>query len=599
MKLRAQHKLAEITSSDRPTRVIFFDTETNQIPLAEGEFRHTLKLGYAVKCVTRRGEILRKQEECLFYDMDTFWNLVDRCCSGNTTTYLVSHNLNFDLPVLYAFSRLHALGFTLSQFYVQATIGIFTWVRGKTKLKAIDNGNFYSGKLARWGDILELPKLSIDFDNDPDSELIEYCKRDVEIIYRLWLMWYRFLDENDCGPFKLTVSATSLSTYRHSFMKHKIFIHNNEPTLAMEREAYKGGRVEVIRKGYFDEYQYYYLDVNNMYGWAMAYHNYPTCYWDSVDNPTLTKLAYRLNTGCAIASVHLSTDSPDYPVIRNHRLIYPTGDFNAVLSTPELVHALARNRINEIHTLAHYASAPIFTAFVHHFFMLRKAYKERGDTGMEQICKLLINSLYGKFGQRGIEQSIIGECDVDMIGREKIYYVDEQKYIEHISIGGSVFANETTGEAYNSFPAIASHVTAYARMRLQTLKSLCPIDSVYYMDTDSLIVDSRAIPYLKHEMSETELGKLKIELQSSWLEINAPKDYKMENRTRTKGVKADTTLLEENKFVQDLWPKLRGMIQRGELDGYTTRQTVKHLSRDITSGLLQSDGRVVPFHLME
>jgi hypothetical protein len=615
--MRRQHELKPTTGTDRPQSVVFVDTETTQIDRGNGVIQHVLRLGYAVHCRSRRGEYLRVQSSIVFRSIDEFWAWFDAICKPKSKVYLVSHNLNFDMPVLDAFMVMPSLDYELDQIYTKGTTSIIRWRKpardndgqkviikatgDKVKYKYIthvimlDNGNFFTGKLAKWGDILDLPKLSIDFNATSEAELIVYCKRDVEIMRRLWITWLDFLDRNDCGSFRYTVSSTAFSTYRASFMPERIFIHNHKQALALERNSYHGGRTECFYKGSLDNDTFYYLDFNSMYGFVMANSAFPYSLSGYTNKTSLTALDYRLESFAVIADVLLDTTEPAYGLIHDKRLIFPVGRFRTTLSTPELINALQTDSIVKVYSMAWYKSAPLFHDYVTRFYALRQHYKQAGNAGFEMICKLLVNSLYGKFGQRGINQRVIGECSPYEIKSETVFDIKENTQYELLYLGGSIIETHNEGESYHSYPAIASHVTAYARMHLWSHIKSVPRHHVYYCDTDSMIVDTVGYEALKNIISPTVLGALKIELQSDWLEINAPKDYSMEGRTRIKGITVSAEKLIENVYSQYQWQRLRGMIQAGDMTNYTMKLITKHLERSIKSGTVAPDGWIIPF----
>jgi len=83
-------------------------------------------------------------------------------------------------------------------------------------------------------------------------------------------------------------------------------------------------------------------------------------------------------------------------------------------------------------------------------------------------------------------------------------------------------------EASNSFVAIASFVTAYARCYLWELIEKAGEENVLYMDTDSLFVTKKGYENLKDYLDNKELGKLKLEDVTEDLTIWGAKLYKFE-----------------------------------------------------------------------
>ncbi len=594
---RKPHVLSSGSKVTRPNRVIFFDTETSQHYRPDGVTEHTLRLGYALFCQSRRGETLRTQDEHKFYGIGEFWDWLESRLHPKTKTYLVAHNLNYDIPVLHAFDELAARDFEITGFYSQGMVSIIRWRKGDVKLTALDNGNFFAGKLAKWGKIVEREKGVIDFETDDYDELMDYCMNDVLIMRDLWRLWIAFLDANDCGDFRPTVSSTAFSAYRRNFMPARIHIHANEEALELERDSYHGGRVECLFKGRLEDSQYFYVDVNSMYGYVMREFEYPTFLWGVSNKGSMGELKSRMSNYAVIAKVSLDVTQNYYPVQVNGYTAYPLGEFDTTLTTPELKIAFDNGWVKAVSKFSWYAKNRIFTDYVDTYHAVKSAYIDDNQEALAGIAKLLINGLYGKFGQRGFDQTTEPADDAALIFSETVHTDDPNVSYELMYLGGRLITTTRSGESHNSFPAIAAHVTAYARCHLFDLMLRVPERHRFYMDTDSLIVDAEGLEYLKDALHDTRLGALKIERQSPFLEINAPKDYAMQGRKRIKGVSASAIQTATNTYQQTQWSRMRGMIRKGNVSGYTTRPLQKRLRRTIHSGVLLRSGWITPFVL--
>lgn len=592
--MKRSHVLDPTTSNKRPTRIIFFDTETSQTIKPDGITQHALKLGVA-KFATLdnlKGLIVKKEIE--FYSPGELWVWIDEVCKKKSTTYLVAHNLTFDLSVCNAFRDLAVIGWELGSFYSKGMVSIFRWREDERRLVGLDNGNFFKGKLEKWGKLLGLPKLEVRFDEASNEELLTYCHRDVDIMVELWVMWIEFLDVNRCGSFKPTVSSTAFNTWRHRFMRETVHIHTDELATQLEREAYKGGRTEVFWVGRRRDGPFYYMDVNNMYGFILANRSFPAGIWNSMRKATPYQLAYKLDRFAVIARVHIEVDEPYFPLRIGHHTCYPVGDFWTTLTTPELKLVIDRGWLIDVGAISWYRQAELFKDYVDEFHNLRVGYDEAENPGFAKICKLLVHGIYGKFGQRGMKQEIMGECDPSIVKREKVYDEEHDLIYDQVYLAGRIYREYKEGEAYHSFPAIAAHVTAEARIYLYNLVREIPPGSLYYVDTDSLVCGQAGYDALKDQIDPHELGNLKVETTSPWLEINAPKDYRMEGRIKTKGIREDALEIEPGVYKQTQWLKLSGLIQDGISEGYITKEVTKRQRRLIHSGRIGPRGWVFP-----
>ncbi len=406
-----------------------------------------------------------------------------------------------------------------------------------------------------------------------------------------------FIQSNDCGGFRETVGSTAFQTWRHKYMKSPLYVHKNKRVLTLEREGYHGGRVEAFHQGSLWTDHYYYLDINNMYGYVMQNFSYPDGLQGHTDKLSLRRMISYLERYAIMARVTVNVDEPAFISKVNGFAAYPLGRFTTVLTTHELRYALQNGWLEQVHEFSWYSKSSLFRDFVSDFYALRLKYRDEANTGFEAICKLIINSLYGKFGQTGINQKVIGRSDPDIIYHMPVLHAQTGEKFYQTSVGGVIYEEHRIGESYNAIPVIAAHVTANARLYLLSLIKKAGFENVYYCDTDSLIVNSTGYYLLESEIEPNTLGKLKIETQSGWLRVNAPKDYEMSERRKIKGIRVNAQQIDENTFLQEQWAKLAGLIREGFENGYTSKEIIKHQERVIHSGVVLRSGRIVPYLL--
>ena len=592
--LRDPHSLKPTTGNRRPVNVIFVDTETTPVPIETPFTKHLLRLGVAIYARSENGAYLVERKPFRFTQASEFWSYLGSLCRPKTKTYLVAHNVLFDLTVLDAFNALPAAGWTLKSFYEKGFTSIFRWEKNKTNLIAIDNGNLFMGKLEKWGKLVDQPKKEIDFETCSLEELFVYCQGDVEIMVRLWRMWLAFLDTHDCGDFRMTVASTAFGAWRHRFMPPKVYIHSDPDVLDLERASYRGGRVEALFQGRLENGPFYYVDVNNMYGHILKENLFPYSLVDYSEHSNRTILKRKLNKHAVVARVILNVSEAWFPLKVHNHTFYPLGKFRTTLTTGELRLALERGWIVKVEKMAWYKTGPLFSDYVGYFHNLRLHYDQDDNTGFAEICKLLVNALYGKFGQRGFKQKLIGSEDPSKVGREFVYSERLDKYWSHTWLAGQMFKEWQEGESYHSFPAIAAHVTAYARLYLTKILFGITPGHVFYMDTDSFIVDAQGLREVEHLLDPKSLGMLKVEQESPWLLINAPKDYAMLDRIRIKGISAQALKLAPGLYRQDQWVRLAGMLALGDVSTYVTRKVEKRLKHQIYSGSVNAQGWIAP-----
>ncbi|RLI86441.1 MAG: hypothetical protein DRP01_04205 [Archaeoglobales archaeon] len=618
-KKRFAHKLKSNKSKAFPRYIIFFDVETKQHQLDNRFTRQEFYLAVACYCKVNSGDFSFRKKWAYFTNIEDLWNWIVEHAKPRQRLYLVAHNVAFDFIVVRGFTNLFQRGFELLSFYEKKpttiiefgkpTLTFQRWrekgkgkenYRGRryeTRIVVLDNLNLFKGQLQKWGKLMNLPKLEIDFAKASDRYLREYCKRDVEIMVTLWEWWYKFLLENDLGAFGKTVATQAFNAYRHRFMPVTIWIHNDDSALALEREAYHGGMVRCFRLGRYEGQTFYKLDVNSMYPYVMYMYQMPCDYAGSLYNVGIDKLEKLLQRYAVIAKVELNTKDDCFPYLLDNHLCYPVGSFTTTLTTPELKYALEHGYIAEIYQLAYYRQAFLFKDYVQFFYRLKQQYDKEGNRLLRQLCKLFLNSLYGKFGQYATEMKEFGHLPKEYFAVET--HIDshtlEKFYI--YKIGRVAYVRQVVGEGFNAFPAIAAHITAYARMYLWELINLAGRENVFYCDTDSLIVNEQGYQNLLHLISPTDLGKLKVEDRANRLIVYGRKDYVFGHKVKRKGIRSKAVQIAPGIFLQEIFPSIRGIMARFGKEEYYTIREVKALKRNFRYGIIEKDGRVKPFRL--
>lgn len=591
------HILKPSKAKPFPSTFLFLDTETTLTEIKHKTKLHKLRIGICQRYDRVTDRDLQFTSELFIHHKQDFISWLLLQSKNKSHLYIIAHNVVYDATILDLFRRLPKSGYQLQSIYSKGQVCIVRFANGDRKLTLLDNGNIFAGTLERWGKIFNIPKLDIDFETCTPAELEIYCRRDVEIMVKSWQTWMHFIAENDCGGFRETVGSTAFNTWRYKYLNREVYVHKDPDVLKLERAGYHGGRVEVFRQGAQWTDTYYYLDINNMYGYVMQQGLFPVGLQGHTTKLGMRRMLSYLERYAIMARVTLDTDEPVYLTKVNGHAAYPLGRFETVLTTQELKYALLNGHLESVQEFSWYKQTDLFRDYVNDFYNLRLHYRQQGNQGFEQICKLLVNSLYGKFGQTGLDQHIIGKASYDEIWHISILNAQTGRQSYQTALGGTIYETISQGESYHALPVIAAHVTAAARLYLWSLIKQARRENVYYCDTDSLIVNQAGYYNLEHLIEPDTLGKLKIELQSPWLIVNAPKDYAMEGRSKIKGIRANAIQLNDNTYLQEQWVKLAGLIRQGFKEGYTSKEIEKQQQRIIYSGVVTDSGRVEPFQL--
>ena len=197
------------------------------------------------------------------------------------------------------------------------------------------------------------------------------------------------------------------------------------------------------------------------------------------------------------------------------KLIFPRGTVTGIWAAPEiaLIAEIPGAKLLAVHAHYWFAAKPIFASFIRRMYEL----KEGPDKGLAKLAKLLMNSLFGKTGQKEMRSLYHVSPTTDFIlGRGALM----ERLIPD-DMACDVWVEGTWKENDFVTPQIAAYVTALGRAYLWRL--LCKARErgahVYYCDTDSLIVD---LPIFDEGSA---LGELELQHVGTSMRFVLPKFY--------------------------------------------------------------------------
>jgi len=607
------HKLKRNQKIELPQRLIFVDTETIVKKISDTYKENVFHFGFAEYYRLDKELDVLECERMSFRDKTIFWKWVFEKNKCNTVIYLFAHNFEFDFRILNGFEYLFENGYEIRKWVIDCKL--FTLVASKYRkkidrrtkevkkevdrtLRFVSTTNYFHVSLEELGKSIGIEKMERKHENCICGDCVKYCMRDVFIIRYAILKYLKFIKNNNLGNFKSTIASQSLTAFAHRFMTRDIFIHELDYVNELERKSYRGGRTEAFYIGKVNNSKIFCLDINSMYPFVMRNFQYPYKFKYFYEVSSRNALKRLLEKYCVIAHVKIRTNENVFG-IKRERLIFPIGSFNAYLCSNELEYAIAKGMIEQIYELAVYEKDYIFRDYVDFFYERRQEYKRDNNRAFNFMCKLFLNSLYGKFGENKKENKKLGESD-DFFGHYKL--IDQYDgYIGLVKIvnGEEYLQINTDLPTANTFVAIASEVTANARMLLWSLMKTAGLENIYYVDTDSIFTNEIGYERLKPYISENELGKLKLEKVCNYLEIRSEKDYTLDDEQKIKGIKKSAKQISENQFEQEQFEQFATALRNNTLNTYRIKTVKKELKRLRLKNVLGTDNRCYPIVLLE
>jgi len=370
---------------------------------------------------------------------------------------------------------------------------------------------------------------------DLGGRLPEQVKKDDPELYDRYLNWdteslllvletaLNTLRENvaKIDNFGITIGSTAMKVFRTVGIETPITIPWDTKLKDLLREGYKGGRVECFNSGVFDSVYVY--DINSLYPSVMLQYSVPIS-----DRGEWTT---RFNSkGCGVYRIRYRQLNKRIPAVMIDGGV-SSYEGVGVFFTPEIALLLEVDKLASIEVIEGFEffdCEHIFADYVSKLYQLRK---DNPDTPLSLLCKFLLNSLYGKFGQNPQREQLIHVKDFDNLyeliqDSASVTVLDEHKGIFQVS-ASSDCAFEHVG--------IAGTITSNARVKLYR-GLLEAKNGLVYCDTDSV----HTTKPISDSLVSMELGDFKKEFEGAGAyagkKLYALRDRNGKEKIRAKGV---------------------------------------------------------------
>ena len=425
-------------------------------------------------------------------------------------------------------------------------------------------------------------KKEFDFDKwdgKVTPEVIDYLKDDCRGLYEV-ISEYRNWNLVRRAGHSSTTASQALKIYR-CFMKNDIYPLSKSAD-EFTRKAYFGGRVEIF-KPYFSSTKNERLknyDVNSLYPFTMLNNTYPTGFKSVVfgkyidDQPGIFHVDVEvpddmyipvLGTNLLVPGVRQDTDAKGNIIefeTNTPKLVFPTGKFSGHWTNAELEYAKSLGvKVTKVHSGYIFKDGgEIFKNYINTLYDMRMTAKASGDGVSDVLCKLLMNSLYGRFGMTTEKENIAVEYGQDYsseVWRQLKTDLGEDVYLVKREVELKSFTNS----------AISCFVTSFSRIHMH--KQYMKLDNkLWYTDTDSLFTTKKI-------SASSELGGLKLEYESDKACFILPKTYMVESTKAGELMKKITMKGFERRKIQQFTMENFESALEGELKALTAKNSAK------------------------
>jgi len=384
------------------------------------------------------------------------------------------------------------------------------------------------------------------------DESINYCYIDCISLYEILIKFKKLIYDHFNVSINnySTLPSLTFGIFRTKYLKENTIACINDSMFTDIKVSYTGGSVDMYIPFNNDNELIYAYDVNSLYPFVMLSKYMP------IGKPVYFKgdiLKFEPEAFGFFYCEILTPDNLLHPIIQTHfntndgiRTVSPLGSFSTMLFSEEVKYALSLGYKIYIKWGYTFDKGEIFKEYIEKLYNIRISYSK--DQPMNFIAKILMNSLFGKMGQRDNfnETIILSKSEYDIFeskfSKNIVNIVElENKILVKYNMKEDNLNLDNLLNKQNINVAIASAITAYSRLHMTQFKNN-PDYKLFYSDTDSIYIN-RPLP--DHLVSQTEIGLMKLENIIKKGIFLAPKVYAL--------------LTEDNKVII----KVKGLNKEG------------------------------------
>ncbi len=579
-----------------PQDFIFWDIETFVNPVKYGNMFPFRLACFASVRLNEDGHITNVKCDTVHTEEDLVDYVMNKLIEKTSIT-MMAHNTPFDLDHSHLLQHMIAHGFKVSSWYSKATTTVIVLKRKKLKLTILDSMNWFNVPLAKIAESLGEQKIDVNFENCTTEELEAHCLKDVEILVKMFSRYKKLFSTAFRTNISYTRAGDAIRLFRGSKAADKVHYNNDSDIISREFASYLGGRVELYRLGILPTKQYHKLDFNSLYPSVMIANKYSVELISSgvpKKYPDIDKIRKCCNV---MIDVSVNTKENCFGIRTKDGLIFPTGKFRTHLVGDEAQYCLDHKLYDKIHKIWVYRKADIFSELLTKIYDLRVKYKTEKNDTFQYALKLLMNSIYGKFGQKTGDFKIVGKTDKIDYGTLDEFNADDESMVVHRVLEGVIYdATDNVITAHTS-PIIVSEITANARLKLYKAMKMAGENNVFYCDTDSIFTNDIGLERLELIIDDNKIGYLKLEESSHAVEIIALKSYTFGNTSKLKGVPDSAEQIGYKKYIYNRFNTLHNSLFANKKIDEDSYWQVKELLGVYSKGLIMKDGTITPWKL--
>ena len=610
------HWLRGNASEWTPANVAFFDTET--VSCTQGD-RQTLSLRLWVAGVVNRKSGTASSlsvRTAHGTDRASLAGWLDGATTGHQTTWCYAHNLGFDLTVSRLPDYLHRLGWQMTGWqFAGRNVGGRMAKRSK-RLTLADSVSLLPHNLGEVGRAVGRLKAPMPPAEAPQEDWLAYCTQDVLVLAQAVLELMDWWDGQRLGHWTQSGPALGWNAWRHRAGDGAILVNHDPPGPEADRPAIYGGRRDVTRVGEVAGGPFALVDFSNAYLTVAANCLLPTRrrgFYDRM-GPVLEKPT--LNAVGALAHCEVNTPVPAYPYRTAHGVFYPTGQFETVLTSPEIQAAREAGHLVHIgRGWLHDLGYPL-SEWAEWCLALLRSDDDSTAPVVKMMAKQWGRSVVGKFAARSSRVEDFGPALWPSWHLERGSTGPDHRPAAEVHIAGRHWRYLFDQEGENAYPAVLAWVEAYTRVALNRMLQALGEDLWVCCDTDGCVLDlTQARSWLRSQ--GLGLGRIRgpltvaeavcdavrdacwplvprVKVLSETLTVSGPQHYAGDTFERAAGRPGKPEVDADGSLHWWRWPRVGWQMTNGSRDGFVRVEGKWTAPTQLAHRWVLEDGSTVP-----
>lgn len=578
-----------------PKRMVVIDAAAVSEYSTSGE-RQSWRCGAAIFIHwTSKGFIHR--ETRTYLSPDELWGDVCEFTRKKQRTIVYAHNLPYDLRITDALRCISARKFKLEAIRVSSQGSWSRWSKDQATLTLCDSASVFPITVGSLGLLVDCHRLRLPNSEDV-GEWMAVTVRNAEIVANAMTEYWSWLRTGVAGNWQMTGAGQSWAHWRHSHYTHPVLVHPDMEAIAAERRAMWTGRAENWRHGKDLDAPIYEWDWANSYPRVVRDWNVPVRFVGQARKPSPRDLQTLASKYIINADVEVQTDKPIVPTSHDGRIIWPIGSFRTTLWWPEIEALIRAGQTVRPERIWLYRGEPALRQWAQWIIGEIHDPDFQNKKWLGPILKHWSRTLIGRFATQYQNWELFGRDTSSKVMIGHLFDNRTKELSDVMQVGHDLHIMTGMSESDDSCPQITSYVMSVARRRLWDAMVAVGLEHVYYVDTDSLVVDMEGHVALTKMTRAGRFEGLRLKGRHRGYEIYGPRAAIFGPKQVFAGMPRDSRRVTDEEWQGQVWTQLERALRTGEHDRVTITNrkfTVRYNDkRRIRTGDGRTVARVLP-----